>query len=410
MMNGMLQAETMSTSNRWIVLAVVVIAFMQTHLHRMAFAPLIPRFVVDLGLTYTAAGTIQTAYFWTYTVAQIPVGIVADRWGTRRVLLGSMAVLALGALAFAVSGGFVGTLVARMLVGLGAAAVWVPAMHLISEWFPSSERARAIGVLSGGGGVGGTIGLLAIPVLASLWGWRVAYGSMALFAIMTLGLIALCAVPKPGMPVVAQGMASFRQVLGSRDLWPLNLTMFCSYGAYFSVLTYLPAFLVRECGASDVQAGAVTAFITAGSILSWPLAGFLSDRLGRRKPLYLLSQATNIAVCLVFVLAGPRLGLPGAAIVTATTGLLLGGTILPSVMVVEFFPAQLALPAVGITNAACFVGVMVFTVALGYVVDVTGSFSAMFLAAAEIHFAALAGGVLLRETGTAGSALTPPAP
>jgi len=77
----------MSTPYRWIVLAVAVIAFMQTHLHRMAFTPLIPRFVVDLGLTYAGAGVIQTSYFWTYAIAQIPVGIVADRWGIRRVMI-----------------------------------------------------------------------------------------------------------------------------------------------------------------------------------------------------------------------------------------------------------------------------------------------------------------------------------
>ena len=71
---------------RWAVLAVTIVAFMQTHLHRLAFASLIPIFVADLGLSYAAAGTIQTAYFWTYALAQVPVGLLTDRWGAQGAL------------------------------------------------------------------------------------------------------------------------------------------------------------------------------------------------------------------------------------------------------------------------------------------------------------------------------------
>ena len=68
-----------------------------------------------------------------------------------------MALLAAGAGAFAVSGGFTSAILARMLVGLGAAAVWVPGMRLVTEWFPVEERARATGMMSAGGGIGGTL-------------------------------------------------------------------------------------------------------------------------------------------------------------------------------------------------------------------------------------------------------------
>ena len=57
---------------RWAILAVCVLGFMQTHVHRVGFAPLIPTFIADLGLTYAAAGTIMAAYFWTYAVMAMP--------------------------------------------------------------------------------------------------------------------------------------------------------------------------------------------------------------------------------------------------------------------------------------------------------------------------------------------------
>src|SRR3989442_931893 len=272
----------MPSPYRWVILGVTVIAFMQTHLHRMAFAPLIPTFVGDLGLSYAAAGTIQAAYFWTYTVVQVPVGVIADRWGTRRVMLACTALLTLGVVAFALSATFAASITARMLVGLGAAAVWVPAMRLVSEWFPPGEWARATGMVSAGGGIGGTLGLLLVPWLASVWGWRWAYGATAAPALLTLALIALCLRPGPGGTAAGASPGSLGTVLATRALWPFNLMVFFSYGAYFSFLTFLPAFLVKVLGATQPEAGAITGLITAGPVLSWPLARLVSDRAGRR--------------------------------------------------------------------------------------------------------------------------------
>src|SRR5260370_9145428 len=76
----------MPRSYRWVILAVCTLAFVEVHVHRLAFSPLIPTFVADLGITYTTAGTIQTAYFWTYTLFQVPVGVLTDRGGALRVM------------------------------------------------------------------------------------------------------------------------------------------------------------------------------------------------------------------------------------------------------------------------------------------------------------------------------------
>ena len=357
---------------RWAVLGVCVVAFMQTHLHRMAFAPLIPTFVGDLDLSYAAAGTIQTAYFWTYMAAQIPIGIVADRWGSRRVMLACMVLLALGAVAFAASGTFLASIGARMLVGLGAAAVWVPSMRLVTEWFPAAERGRATGLLSAGGGVGGTLALIVL----------------------------LLPDDRRGAGPIARSRGSLRRVLATRALWPLNLSVLFAYGGYFSFVTFLPAFLVRGLGLTEAEAGATTSLITAGTIVSWPLAGLVSDRLGRRKPVYLFGQVASAAVCFVFALAVPGLGAAGAVAAAVATGLLVGGMIIPFAMIIEMFPAGLAGTAAGVTNASCFVGGMIFPIVLGWIADTTGGFTASFLAAGALQAVALGFACLTLETGS----------
>ena len=391
----------MTSPYRWAVLAVAIGAFMQTHLHRMAYAPLIPTFVADLGLTYAAAGTIQTAYFWTYTVVQIPIGLVADRWGSRRVMMASMAVLVAGALAFAASRTYLESIGARMLVGLGAAAFWVPGMRLITEWFPQRERGRATGLMSAGGGLGGTLGLVIVPWVASAFGWRVAYGALAIPALLVLVVIAttLRSGAAAGPAARRASGGSLARVLATPSLWPLNIAVLFSYGGYFSFVTFLPAYLVKALGLSDTEAGLVTGLITAGTIVSWPVAGALSDRTGRRKPIYLVSQAASALVCVVFALLVPSLGAAGAAAAALAAGLLVGGMILPFVAIVEMFPHEQAATAAGVANTACFVGGMILPIVLGRVVDVTGSFAAAFLVAAAVQGIALAFGAFMVETG-----------
>ena len=118
---------------------------MQTHVHRVGFAPLIPTFIADMGLTYAAAATIMAAYFWSYAVMQVPVGVLTDRLGARRVMLGCMGVMALGAVAFSLSHTYVQSLVSRCLLGMGAAATWLPGLRLIQEWFEPRSAASPPG-------------------------------------------------------------------------------------------------------------------------------------------------------------------------------------------------------------------------------------------------------------------------
>jgi nitrate/nitrite transporter NarK len=394
---------------RWAILAVCVLGFMQTHVHRVGFAPLIPTFIADMGLSYAAAGTIMAAYFWTYALMQVPVGVLTDRLGPRRVMLACMGVMAVGALAFALAHTWTQSLLVRCVVGAGAAATWLPGLRLIHEWFPLRDRGLATGLFSAGGGVGGTTALLLLPVLAQHLGWRVGYALLALPVLITM--IAVWALvgttPRERDAAAVAGApggftTSMRDVLTMPVLWPFNLYVLFSYGGYFALLTWLPTFLVRSEGFSQAGAGVVTALITGGTILSWPLAGALSDRSGRRKPIFLVSQAMSVVVCLLFAYVVPGGGAAVAAVTAALTGLLLGGLITPFVMVTELVPPRLMGTASGVVNFFCFVGGLVVPVVLGYALDLTGSFRTAFAACAAFEAVALVIACFTRESGDRG--------
>ena len=395
---------------RWAILAVCVAGFMQTHVHRVGFAPLIPTFIADMSLTYAAAGTIMAAYFWGYAVMQVPVGVLTDRLGARRMMLGCMGVIAVGAIAFSMSHTYAQSLIARCLLGAGAAATWLPGLRLIHEWFEPRERGLATGLFSAGGGLGATSALLLLPVLAGPLGWRTGYALLAVPVLGTMAAVWLLVRAEPrerdatavaGVPTPFLG--AMREVLTLPALWPFNLYTFFSYGGYFALLTWLPTFLVRSEGTSQAAAGFVTALITGGTIVSGPLAGFLSDRFGRRKPIFLVSQAMSVLVCLAFAYLVPGTGLAGASAVALAAGILLGGLITPFVMVTELVPPRLMGTASGVVNSFSFLGGLAVPVALGYALDLTASFPAAFTACAVFEAVALAIAMFARETGRRGA-------
>jgi MFS family permease len=137
--------------------------------------------------------------------------------------------------------------------------------------------------------------------------------------------------------------------------------------------------------------------VTAGTIVSWPLAGYISDRLGRPKAVYLASQTANVGVCVTFALLPPGTSIATAVAVAVGTGLVVGGMITPYVIVTELYPRELGGTVMGVTNAAAFVGGMILPVVLGLVVDLTGSFPAAFLVASGVHGLGLIAGSFIRE-------------
>ena len=97
-------------------------------------------------------------------------------------------------------------------------------MRLTTRMVPVAERGRATGLMSGGGGMGGTLGLILVPWLAAMWGWRVAYGALALPALLTLLFIVLALPRSTPSPATTTGSRSggLGRVLAHRALWPLT--------------------------------------------------------------------------------------------------------------------------------------------------------------------------------------------
>lgn len=158
--------------------------FYLSYLFRTINALIAAPLMSDLGLGAGDLGLITSAYFLTFAAAQLPVGILLDRYGPRRVQSALMLIAAGGAALFAVSDGFLSLLLSRALIGLGVAAALAAALKAIILWFPKERLPLANGWMVALGALGAVTATGPAELLLAWTDWR---GLFELFAILTLG-------------------------------------------------------------------------------------------------------------------------------------------------------------------------------------------------------------------------------
>ena len=137
-------------------------AYVASQFYRVANAAIAPELMVELELSAEAMGGITGLFFLAFAAAQIPTGILLDRYGARRTMAGLFAVAVLGAITFAAANGGVALAIGRILLGFGCAAGLMGSMVVIARWYPEERFATLTAMLFVVGG-GGTL-LAATPL------------------------------------------------------------------------------------------------------------------------------------------------------------------------------------------------------------------------------------------------------
>lgn len=276
------------------------------------FSALLPLLKAEWHLSDTQAGAITGFYQVGYIGAVAILATLTDYMPPRRIYLLSALWAGLTSLAFAFwADGFVSALVLRGLVGLGLAGTYMPGMRLVAERFASGGRGFAMGCYIGAFTIGTSVSLLVTAWAHAHWGWRWAFAVTGMGP-LAAGIIAwfvlplgMASVPKPAA-AEAGGLAGLGAVLRNRSA----LRLIAAYGGHTWELMGMRGWIVPFFTASLVAKGADLAEATraaalAGSAvlavgaLPHPFSGFLSDRLGRARPIstfMLLSAACSLTM------------------------------------------------------------------------------------------------------------------
>jgi len=147
-----------------------------SYLYRTVNAVISPELVHDLSLVPSSLGLLTSAYFLAFAMMQLPVGILLDRYGPRRVEPVLLAIAAAGATLFAVSDTIAGLTVARAVIGAGVCACLMAPLKAIAAWYPPDRQASYSGWIMVAGGVGALVSTVPVELALRVTHWRVVFG------------------------------------------------------------------------------------------------------------------------------------------------------------------------------------------------------------------------------------------
>jgi MFS family permease len=302
-------------------------------------------------------GHLSAFYFYSYVAMQIPTGILSDRLGPRRLLSAGALVAAVGAVMFGMSSSLMWAGTGRLLVGGAVAVAFVGMLKMAGHWFPPRRFALASGLALFAGVMGAVSAGVPLRWMVTHVGWRpVMLGSAALLGCLG-SVIWLWVRDDPE----EKGFRSYT--------WMLFVAPGGLVGCVlaFSGLWGVP-FLTTHYDMTVVQAAGASSMLLIAWAVGGPVFGGLSDRLGRRKPLYVIGAGLSVAGWSV-VLYWPGISAAWIIPVLVITGFASGSMIISFAYIKESVPSHLSGTASGVINMGVMTGPMLLQPAIGWVLD-----------------------------------------
>lgn len=319
-----------------------------------------------------------------YAGAQVPAGVLLDRFGSKVLIVSGGVLMAAGQLAIAVTDSLPLALAARAVVGLGDAVTFISVLRLVPHWFP----ARRVPLLTQLTGISGQLGqiLSAVPFLALLGvaGWTSAYLTVAAFAVITLVLAAALVRNTPHGRLTTTTSMSVRGTLASvRTVWMrpgTRLGFFTHMGTQFSVTAFAlmwgVPYVTTAQGQTRGVAGMLLTISVVTAIAAGIVLGILCGRFPHRRSRFVLAIIASNAAIWTVVLA-----LPGQAplwlLIVLIVIISVGG---PGSMVGfdfarTFNPSATLGTAQGMVNMGGFLASLLLMQAMGWILDAAGGYS-----------------------------------
>ncbi|MEU9887789.1 MFS transporter [Sphaerisporangium sp. NPDC051011] len=361
------------TSRRvWIIWATGVLAYAIAVFHRQSLGVAGIEASERLGIGAAGLSTLAMLQILVYAAMQIPVGILVDRLGSKRMLLVGAGLMACGQFVFAVSGGLFDAVAGRVLVGCGDAMTFISVIRLVNVWFPARHNPVVVQLTGLLGQVGAIVA--AVPLIQALhhYGWTPTF--LTAGALGGVSLVLVAAVLRDARPNRVAERPRLRDAWaepGTRlGMWTHAATQ--SSSAAFLLLWGYP-FLVEGQGLTPATAGVLLSTLTLLGMAFGPVLGYLAGRhpfhRSRMVLLVIGSTAAAWAVVLLWPGRAPLWVLVPLIVVMAWNG---PGSMLGFDFARTFNPAARMGMASGIVNGGGFVATVSVIALIGAVLDLRG--------------------------------------
>lgn len=273
-----LARATLPDANRALVLATLAFAacFSVWTLYAVMGIPL----QHQLQLSATEYGILLAAPIFSGAVLRLPLGILADRFSSRRLWLYQMLAVIPALLLLPWVDSYHGYLWLGLWFGLSGISFTL-GVRYVSSWFASSRQGRALG-LFGMGNAGVAITFVLVPLAIHYFGWQWIGPLYAAGMLLITVLFALLSPPEPAQFYAQSQALSLRQLAGDARIWRFSLYYYFVFGSFLALLLWLPQYYMQAYAMNPQQAMAFTLFFVATSSMVRALGGWFADRFGGR--------------------------------------------------------------------------------------------------------------------------------
>ncbi|MCF8041606.1 MAG: MFS transporter [Desulfarculaceae bacterium] len=366
----------------WLIWGLGALLYLIGFYQRVAPAVITKELMSQFSLSAAALGNLSAYYFYAYVAMQLPTGVLADHWGPRRLLCAGALVAGVGSVLFGMAPALVWAELGRLLVGGAVAVAWVALLKLAGHWF----NAKRFAAISGMGLLVGVVGAVTAGVplrlMVDAFGWRpvmVASGAITLALALAIWLVIRDDPSRRGWrsyaPQQAVDGASCGILAGVGRIWRYPNTLllfFASGGLVGPVLTFAGLWGVPYLSLRYGLTPAKAAFFCSVLMIAWamggPIMGALSDRMGKRKPLY-LGGALVVLLSWLVMLYLPGLPLWAFVVVSIISGLASGTIIITFAWCKESVPAHLGGTVSGAANMGVMLGPTLLQPVVGWLLD-----------------------------------------
>jgi predicted MFS family arabinose efflux permease len=363
------------------VFGLALASFVLSFFHRTAPAAIADELTRAFDISSTVLGTLAATYFYVYTVLQVPVGVLADTLGPRRILATGSAIAAAGSLLFALAPAWEVAAVGRTLVGIGVSVAFISVLKLSAVWFTPQRFATLAGVTMFAGNLGAVIAGAPLAWIVTQTSWRAVFVALAILSALLAVATWLKVRDRPedlGLPAAhppapstahVPWRSAIARVLANPATWPpfvVNLGVGGSFLA-FAGLWAVP-YLQQVHGMTRVDAAQHSSLLLLGVAFGSMGIGLLSDRLRSRR-------GVMRAAVLLYTLSWAPWLLHVQWPLWATLawfllmGLLIPGFTLSWTIAKEANPPQYSGIATSVVNTGIFLGAGILQPLVGWVLD-----------------------------------------
>ncbi len=398
----------------WFIWSLAAISFGYAFFHRVTPSVMVSDLMTEFAIGGAMLGSLSALYFYPYVLLQVPLGAMLETFGTRRLLSAALCLAAAGSFLFGTAESLDAAYIGRILIGIGSSVGFLGSLALASTWFPAHCFAFLAGLSMFTAMASGMAAQAPLAYFIEAHGWR-----SSLMVLGTMGMVLAVLVfffvrnrpPQTGQVNDGQVKAgqewaklgtALRGAFASRDVWKMAFVAATMAGPMLVIggLWGTP-YLMVAYDLPRPEAAFFMSLLLLGWAVGAPFSGWISDRIGRRKPI-LIAGCLLVSVLLAIIFIVPGLPFWLVQIFLVLTGLSGGAMTACFGLVRDVMPPAIAGASTGIVNSATVASGAILQPLVGLALDLqwdgTVSDGARQYAAADYRFAFL----LILATAVAG--------